>query len=424
MPDLKPIVAINKDLVEFCQTIVKIPSFTGQEEKVAKVILAKLLKFGIDEAWIDEIGNVIGVLRGQGQGPNILLNGHLDVVPAGELDNWRFEPFGAEIDSDGNMHGRGTVDMKGGLAALVFTMKLMKDIKDKGVSFPGNIIFSAVVHEEAAEMFGMDYLCRVSLPKKDLGFDICYLAEPTTGKINLGHRGKVEIVLKTHGRVAHSSQPWRGINALEKMTPVLDNIFNKMSHDLPSHPELGQCSITVTNAICRPGSLSVIPGECEISIDRRYIPGETPNRIVHDLETLLDSFKEKDPEFKASASVRTVLERSYTGYEKKVQKHHPVWMTAKDHPFVKKTQQALERIGKRGELGYFSAGVDGGLTAGLMGIPTIGYSGADEKLCHTPKEHISTVTLTEDTAAYVAILCELFDIDMDILEKTRSRHAI
>jgi putative selenium metabolism hydrolase len=408
---LKAVEAIKDDLVEFTRTLVKIPSFTGQEEEVAKVVLAKLQEFGIDQSWIDEIGNVVGVLRGKSQGPNILLNGHLDVVPAGKLDNWRYDPFGAEIDADGNIRGRGTADMKGGLAALIFTMKIMKDLRDQGVEFPGDVIFSAVVFEEAAEMFGMDYLCKISLPKKELSFDICYLAEPTTGNINLGHRGKVEIVLKTQGRTAHSSQPLRGINALEKMLPVLDQIFNKMSRDLPGHPDLGQSSITVTNLVCRPGTLSIIPDECEASVDRRYIPGESPGSIVVEFEALFEEIKRRDPQFKANAGVRTFLEKSYTGYRKEVQKHHPVWIIEKDHPFVKKTQQALKRVGQKGNLGYFIGGVDGGMTAGLMGIPTIGYSGADENLAHTPDEHIPIKTLVEDTKAYAAILYQLFSLD-------------
>ena len=161
--------------------------------------------------------------------------------------------------------------MKGGLAALVFTMKLMKDLRDQGFQLPGDIIFSAVVFEEAAEMFGMEYLCKTTLPQKGLNFDLCYLAEPTGGHVNLGHRGKVEVVVETHGKTAHSSQPWRGINALEKMVPVLDRIFNHMIRDLPYHPELGQCSMTITNIICKPGTLSIVPDYCEVSIDRRYV---------------------------------------------------------------------------------------------------------------------------------------------------------
>lgn len=336
MGTLKAIEIIKNDLVEFTRTLIQTPSLTGHEDKVAQLILTKLKEFGLDEVWIDEIGNVVGVLRGQGQGPNILLNGHMDVVPAGRLEDWRFDPFGAEIDTKENIRGRGTADMKGGLAALVFTMKVIRDLREKGIRLPGNLIFSAVVYEEAAEMFGMEYLCRNTLPAKNFSFDVCLFAEPTGGYVNLGHRGKVEVVVETRGKMAHSSQPWRGINALEKMVSVLERIFNQMSQNLPTHPDLGRCSITVTNLICRPGALSIVPDECEISVDRRYLPGETKESILAEFEAMFSEIKKTDSQFLASARVRTFLEKSYTGYTKEVEKHHPVWIVDKSNPYVQK----------------------------------------------------------------------------------------
>jgi acetylornithine deacetylase/succinyl-diaminopimelate desuccinylase-like protein len=105
---------ITLSLKKFTQEIIKIPSFTGQEGELAKVILKKLEEFDLDDAFIDGIGNVVGVIRGQENGVNILLNGHLDVVPAGNINNWHpYDPFSAEIDDNGNIHGRGAADLKG-----------------------------------------------------------------------------------------------------------------------------------------------------------------------------------------------------------------------------------------------------------------------------------------------------------------------
>ena len=413
---MKAVEKIVVDLIPFTTSLIRIPSLTGQEKEMAETVLRKLQEIGLDEAWIDGIGNVIGVLFGAGEGPNILLTGHLDVVPAGRVENWRHDPFGGEIDADRNLHGRGTVDMKGGLAASIFTMQIFKGLKERGIQLPGNLIFSGVVYEEAAEMLGMEYLVTKTLPEKGLGFDVCYLAEPTSGRIHLGHRGKVELVLTTRGRTAHSSAPWMGINALEKMTPVLEHIFNKVGPNLPSHPQLGKCSITITNLVCRPGTLSIIPDECEISIDRRYLPGEDLPGILRTFETLFTELKAGDPDFDASIRVRTFLETSYTGYQKEVQKHHPVWILETDHPFVQKTKQALQRIGLPAEVGYWRGGTDASMTAGLMGIPTIGYSGADESLAHTPEEHIPLRVLVEDVEAYASILCEIYGIDLSEMD--------
>ena len=147
---------IHDDLVRFTQKLIRIPSYTGKERELAELLLGALKDIGVDEAFIDGIGNVVGVIRGQGNGPNILMNGHLDIVPPGNIENWHgFDPFGAEIDEHGNIHGRGAADLKGGLSVQLFAMKLMKLLIDKGRSLSGNLIFSAVVHEEAAEMFGM-----------------------------------------------------------------------------------------------------------------------------------------------------------------------------------------------------------------------------------------------------------------------------
>jgi acetylornithine deacetylase/succinyl-diaminopimelate desuccinylase-like protein len=201
------------------------------------------------------------------------------------------------------------------------------------------------------------------------------------------------------------------------MVPVLDRVFNKMGQHLPSHPDFGKGSITVTNVVCRPGALSIIPDECEISIDRRYVPGEGLESILGEFEHVLEKIKEADPEFEADARVRTFIEKSYTGYEKQVKKHHPVWMTEKDHPFVKKVLKALERIGQNPEIGYWQFGTDGSMTAGLMGVPTIGYSGAEEHYAHTSQEMVNIEKMMQSLEGYLFICCELFEIDISELDR-------
>lgn len=408
---IKAVKELENDLVKFTQEIIKIPSLTGDEARLAEVVLDKLREIAVDDAFIDGIGNVIGLLHGQGNGPNILFNSHLDVVPVGCLENWHgYDPFGAAIDQERNIHGRGAADLKGGLSVQLYTLKLLKDLRDKGISIPGDVIFSAVVHEESAEMFGIDYLCKKTLPERSIKFDVVFLCEPSNLKVILGHRGKVEIVVRTRGRTAHSSTPSAGINALQKMLPVLDFVFNKMGRNLPIHPDLGQGSVTITNLICKPGALSIIPDECEISIDRRYVPGETLKSILEEFEDMFKEIKNTDPRFEGSVSVRTFSERSYTGYEKEVQKHHPVWITDKEHPFVKKVLKALRQVEQDPRIGYWQFGTDGSMTAGLMGVPTIGYSGMEECYAHTPEEMVSIGKMMQSLEGYFSICCELFEM--------------
>ena len=412
---IKLIEEIQKEVIKFTQEIIKIPSFTGQEGELAKVILKKLEEFDLDDAFIDGIGNVVGVIRGQENGVTILLNGHLDVVPAGNISNWHpYDPFSAEIDDNGNIHGRGAADLKGGLSVQLFTMKLLKLLKNRG-GMKGNLIFSAVVHEEAAEMFGMEYLCKQTLPDKKIGCDLVFLCEPTGLNVVLGQRGKVEIVVQTKGKTAHSSIPREGINALEKMMPVLHYVFKRLNKSLRSHPLLGDSSVTITNLVCRPGALSIIPDECEISIDRRYMPGESVEELLEEFRLLFKEIKKDDPQFEATVYVRKLLERSYTGYEKEVQKYHPPWITDEEHTFVQKTIRALKKIGQNPEIKYWKFGTDGSMTSALMDIPTIGYSGTEECYAHTPTEMVNIEMMMQSLEGYFSIISELLELEPDQL---------
>lgn len=399
---------VRNELIELTQALIRIPSFTGEEKMLADFILAKLEEYNVDEAFIDGIGNVVGVVKGSRPGPTILLNGHLDIVPAGNIQNWNgIDPFGAEIDDDGNIHGRGACDLKGGLSVQLYMMKLFHQLNNSEQGLSGNLVFSAVVHEEAAEMFGMEYLFENTFHKKQISCDVVFLSEPTGLNVVLGQRGKVEIVIKTFGRTAHSSRPEAGVNALEKMVPVLEYIFGSAADHMKSHELLGNSSITITNLVCSPGTLSIIPDECEISIDRRYMPGQDVADLILEFETLFAKIQQTDPEFKAAVYPRKFLETSYTGYQKEVSKYHPPWITAVDHPFVAKTMTALKKVGQFPEINYWKFGTDGSMSAALLGIPTIGYSGTEEKYAHTPEEQVNIEMMLKSFEGYHAIIAQI-----------------
>jgi putative selenium metabolism hydrolase len=419
---LKMVAEIKDEVVKFTQDIIKVQSYTGEEGELADFVLRKLQEFEVDEAFIDGIGNVVGIIRGDVKGTNVMLNGHLDIVPAGNIEDWGgIDPFGGQIDENGNIRGRGAADLKGGLSVQLYTMKLLKKLKDQGLSLRGNLIFSAVVHEEAAEMFGMEYLFKKTLPEKNLNVDIVFLCEPTGLDIVLGQRGKVELVVKTRGRAAHSSIPEAGINALEKMVPVLDHIFKKMSKKKSSHKLLGDSSISVTNLICRPGALSIIPDECEISIDRRYMPDQSIDDLLKEFESLFAELKLKDEDFMASVCARKLIERSYTGYEKEVKKYHPPWITDEDNALVLKTIQALKQVGQSPQIRYWKFGTDGSLTAGLMDIPTIGYAGTEECYAHTPEERVNIDMMIQSLEGYYAIAADLLGLRLETAEDPTTR---
>lgn len=406
----------EKEWVEFTREIVKIPSVTGTEGKLADFLVKTLLDIGIKETFVDEAGNVVSVIRGNGNGPNIMLNSHLDTVPAGIAESWSpYGPFEAAVDNERNITGLGVCDLKAGMAVQIFTMKVIMDaIKAGKISLPGDLIFSGVVHEEAAEMLGMEYFIENTMPKHNIKCDLVFLSEPTSNDLALGHRGKIEIVVKTQGKTAHSSQPKLGINALEKMLPVMDKVFYRMLDSLKSDPVLGESSITITNCIVKPGALSIVPDECEISIDRRYMPGEKLDDILGEFKDLFKSIQQSDKDFKATVEPRVFTEKSYTGYEKAVKKYHPPWKTDKNLDLVKKTFKALNGAGQNPKEKYWKFGTDGSMSAGIHSIPTIGYSGAEERWAHQPNEKVNIDEMLKTFDGHVAIMCELMDLDKNI----------
>ena len=190
----------DQELIQLAQGLIRIPSVSGEELEVAEY-LAKQLAPIFDTVRVDATANVIAELAGRKPGPTILLNGHIDVVDAGEMgDAWSGKltdgtPWGRPGPV---IFGRGASDMKGPIAALVAAVS-----KVKQESFAGRVIFTAVVQEEMGEGVGT----RVATASLDRKPDIAISAEPTDFSIGLGHRGKVEFELETRGRTAHSSIP-------------------------------------------------------------------------------------------------------------------------------------------------------------------------------------------------------------------------
>ena len=401
--------SIRKAYVEYVRELVRRPSLTGEEGELADFVLASLERLGV-EAYRDAAGNVVGQVR-CGEGPTVLLNSHLDVVPAGSLKAWApYSPFGGDVDGD-RIVGRGVADLKAGLAAQFFTLQHFKEALDHGKKFSGTLLFAAVVHEEAAEMLGTQVLIEQTLPGRGQSVDLCILCEPSSGRIALGHRGKVELVVTTHGRTAHSSQPKQGINALEKMLPVMRYVFDEMPAKLQGHPVLGESSVTITDCVVRPGAQSIVPDSCEISVDRRYMPGEDIPGLAAEFEALFNRLVADDPEFSATVRPRSYVERTYTGYEQEVDKYHPGWTTDRELPIVKTALDALIAVGQEADCFYWKFGTDGSMTAGLHNIPTIGYSHAGEKWAHQPKEQVSITEMCKTVEGTIAMCAAVLGLN-------------
>jgi len=389
---------MQEEIVAFAQKLVQTPSLSGEEEQLAKLCVEKMQELGYDQAFIDDIGNIVGIIKGTGAGPNIMYNSHLDHVDPGDESNWEYPPYGGVI-ADGFIHGRAASDVKIGMAAQVYAGALLKKA---GIQLKGDFIYTGVVQEEPAEMFGMKYLCDQTLPAKGIKFDLMVSSEATSLDLYLGHRGRVEIEVATKGRTSHGSAPWLGINAVYLMLPVIEEV-QKLAQTLPEHEFLGKATLALTIINCSPGRLSIIPDLCTVSLDRRLIPGETAEEAVVQIQAILDKIKERNPEFKGQVGVRKVVETTYKGYSEECAKYMNPWLLAKDHPFVLQAVEALKGVGQNPGFGKWDFGTDASYVTGVLNIPTIGYSPMEEKYAHTPYDRARMDYLIEATAGNAAI---------------------
>ncbi len=404
---------MEEEWIAFLSETIATKPLSGEEKGCADIYMKALEEIGA-EHYRDEAGNVIGVIRGTGEGPNIVSNGHMDVVPEGNLEAWEdLDPFQAVV-KDGEIYGRGSADMLSGLSVQFFAFREIKKLVDKGAKLSGDLTFTAVVHEEPAESAGAICLYDKSFPKYNLKADLVYLGEPTNNNLKLGQRGKVELVIDVYGKVAHSSAPWRGISAVEKAQPVIQAILNNFYETSVTHEKLGFSAMTITDVVVSPGKMySCVPDHCEITVDRRYVPPMTIESCIAQVQKFLDYLSEKDPDFKAEVHQRINHRVCYTGYETDVAKQHPAWIDDRDNPLIDLTFEVLRGLGQDPKEEYKLAGTDGSISCGVHKIPTIIYSPAEEAYCHKAKEHLNIEKALNAIEGYTALYCKIFGLDFE-----------
>lgn len=401
---------LEKEWIEFASKTIKSKALSGEEKGCADIFLNAMEEMGV-ECFRDGCGNVIGIIRGQGEGPNVLLTGHMDVVPMGNKEAWgEFDPFMGTVQ-DGKLYGRGICDMLGGLCAEFFAFKEIKKAVDQGEVLSGDLIFCSVVQEEPAESFGTIYLFEHTFPEHDIHVDLAYLGEPSNGNLVIGQRGKVELVIDVHGKVAHSSAPEEGINAVEKAQPIIEAAFHNFYEPSITHLT-GKSSMTITDVVVTPGkNYSCVPDHCEITVDRRYVLPATIEDTVAQVQNFIDALAEKDLELKAEVHPRYNHRVSYTGYENDVAKQHPCWSVDEANEYVEKSYKVLKSLGQNPDKSYWAFGTDGSVICGVYDIPTIGYSFAHTSQAHQAKEHVVIHEMLDCIEGYTAMLCEIYNID-------------
>jgi len=229
--------------------------------------------------------SVVGTLPGRGGGRSLMLYGHMDTVGPGDMA----EPFAAEV-RDGRMYGRGTYDMKGGLAACISAAKVLAE---SGTRLAGDVMVCGVADEEVASLGMLDVLAHVKP-------DAAVVTEATELDVCLAHKGFCWIEVETIGRAAHGSRFDEGIDANLMMGRFLAELdcLEKDLRRRPAHPLIGPPSLHA--GVLRGGTApSIYAALCHLEVERRTLPGETEAGVVAELQAIADRLAAADPSFQA-----------------------------------------------------------------------------------------------------------------------------
>ncbi len=383
----------EQELIQLCQNLVKEKSYSGEEEGVAQVLKSYFEDNDFDEIKIDSCGNVIGVINGKYDGPTLVFDGHIDTVPVQDISKWSVNPFGGEI-KDNRIYGRGTSDMKGGLAAMAVASVAFREKYNR--DFPGKIVVAGIVHEELFEGIASKYVCDAYNP------DYVVIGESSELNLKIGQRGRAEIVIETFGTPSHSAHPERGNNAVYSMCKVIEAI-NKLP--VVKQPKLKEGIMVLTDIKSDPypGS-SVVPAHCRATFDRRTLVGETKESVLEPIINCLNELEKNDPAIIAKASYAEGSNLCYTKKELSAQKFFPAWLFDENEEFVQSCLSQLNKDGFSPEVTVYDFCTNGSWYAGEKGIKTIGLGPSKENLAHTIDEYIFIDQLIGASNSYLSIL--------------------
>ena len=387
----------KEQLTKICQDLLRNPSYSGEEGKVVEAIKVAFNELGFDDYFVDAYGNVIGHIKGKKPGKKILFDGHIDTVPVPDDSKWKHAPFSGEL-VDGKIYGRGASDMKGQVSAMMAAVAYFAEDTDR--DFEGDLYVAGVVHEEIFEGIAARKISEAINP------DYVVIGESSELNLKIGQRGRAEIVIETFGRPAHSANPEKGINAVYKMSKVIEKLQD-IEH--PTHPVLGKGILVLTDIKSSPyPGASVVPDYCRATFDRRLLVGESRESVLAPLTAILDDMMNKDEELSAKVSYAVGSEKCYTGEIIEGERFFPGWLYEESDEFVQAAYKGLKEAGLKPEITQYSFCTNGSHYAGEKGIRTIGFGPSKENLAHTIDEYIEQEQLFLGAEGYYGILKSVY----------------
>ncbi|MES5894310.1 MULTISPECIES: peptidase [Bacillus cereus group] len=401
----------EEESVKFLTRLIQEKSVSGDESGAQAIVIEKLRELGLDlDIWEPAINemkdhpyfvsprtnftdspNIVATLKGSGEGKSMILNGHIDVVPEGDVNQWDHHPYSGEKIGN-RIYGRGTTDMKGGNVSLMLAMEA---IIESGIELKGDIHFQSVIEEESG---GAGTLAAILRGYKADGVII---PEPTNMKFFPKQQGSMWFRLHIKGKAAHGGTRYEGVSAIEKSMFVVDHLrkLEEKRNGRITDPLFKGIPIPIPINIGKieGGSWpSSVPDS--LILEGRYgiAPNETIEEAKEEFESWIAELHDVDNWF-----VENPVEVEWFGARwvpGELDENHEL-ITTLQHNFV-------EIEGKEPMIEASPWGTDGGLFTQILGVPTIVFGPGETKVAHYPNEYIE---IDKMIAAAKIIACTLLD---------------
>jgi succinyl-diaminopimelate desuccinylase len=331
--------------------------------------------------------NVLAAIGDRHAGPTLLLEGHTDVVTEGDAREWRHPPFGGDV-VDGRLYGRGSADMKGGLAAAMIAAAA---IRRSGAPLGGRLVVGALVDEEG-DMLGARHLCTTALGRELSAAIIC---EPEQNELCLEQRGVVWARVTARGRMAHGAMPEAGANPITALGAVLREapaLERRLRRLCRRSPHLRPPTVTPTIAQAPVQGVpqsNVIPSTAQATLDVRLTPGPDADAVAKEIDLACQRAMDACPGV-------TVEWQPVNGFRMATR-------VERGEPLVRALSRAVRQAtGRPPRFGGVPGSTDGTILRSTLGIPIVTCGPGDRLIPHQIDEYVSVVELVDAARIYVA----------------------
>ena len=390
-------VTINDEaLISLARALAATSSVSGTEGAAVAIVVDAMKTLGFQDVRVDGAGNAIGEL-GRDEGPRLLIDGHIDSIPLHSAERWTVDPFGGEI-RDGRLYGLGICDQKGSIAAAVHGVAAMA-AQDR---IPGRVAVVASVCEEHMEGQALAGAVDAFAP------NVVITSEPNDTRLCIGQRGRAKAWVRVIGRGCHAGHAREGLNAAEALAALIGEA-RAVEH--PTHEKLGRRDLTCIDIASWPyPSVSTVPERAEARFDCRFLPGETRESILALLRECASRAWASWPEPPGlECGLVEASFTTWTGARFAADEFAAAWWTDDDGRVVHDAQRAMIDAGLDPTPTHYSFCTNGSLTAGALGIPTLGFGVGVELMAHQVDEHITLDSLRAGARGYASLASRLTD---------------